>query len=95
MSPAAYWLARRVSRAVSATDSLIRAIRCGRDWPTWTGTGASPTGISRSASLIAVSATAALSRAGTAVAGGSPMRPQTALRMAMPRNSGLLTWSEI
>jgi hypothetical protein len=27
---AAYWLARRVSRAVSATGSLIRAIRCGR-----------------------------------------------------------------
>ena len=33
MSLAAYWLARRVSRAVSATDSLIRAIRCGRDRP--------------------------------------------------------------
>jgi hypothetical protein len=30
MSPAAHWLARRVSRAVSATDSLIRAIGCGR-----------------------------------------------------------------
>ena len=33
MSPAAYWLAKRVSRAVSVTDSLIRAIRCGQDRP--------------------------------------------------------------
>src|SRR5207344_3546605 len=50
ISPLAACWARRVSRAVSAMDSLMRPGRGGHGWPPRTGTGVSPRGISSSAS---------------------------------------------
>ena len=55
ISPAAYCLARPANRAVSAIDSLMGAMPGGQGWPPRTGTGASPRGVSRSASLISPS----------------------------------------
>ena len=51
ISPAVAWAASRVSRAVSATDSLMAGMRGGHGCPPRAGTGASPRGMRRSASL--------------------------------------------
>ena len=52
MSPAVYWVARCVSRAVSAMESLMAAMPGGQGCAPWSGTGASPRGMCRSASLM-------------------------------------------
>ena len=88
MSPAACCFARAASRAVSATDSRIGLIWRGQGCPPRAGTGASARGITRSASLAAVSprvpgAGALLFSQGT---GGRVMAPVRALRMAMFRS---------
>ena len=51
MSRAACWRARRVSRAVSATVSLMAPMPGGQGCPGRAGTGASPRGMPRSAPL--------------------------------------------
>ena len=83
ISPAAYCLARPASRAVSAIDSLMGAMPGGQGWPPRTGTGASPRGISRSASVISPSSTVSLV---SCPVPGSWMWPVSALRMAAARS---------
>ena len=84
-SPAAQSAARRLSRAVSAADSLISPSRRGRGWPGYAGTGASPRGMRRSASSTSASAWLVPVSA-AAVTGGRSMRPHRALRMAAWRS---------
>jgi len=87
MSPAAYYLASPASRTVSAIDSLIRAMPGGQSWPPQTGTGASPRGISRSASLIASSSAVSLASCPLLVTEARKvMLPVSAPRMAAARS---------
>src|ERR1022692_967826 len=87
ISPAVTCAARRVSRAVSATDSRIGAMRGGQGWPPRAGTGASLRGIRRSASLTSSPLSgAAFPPAVPAGTGARRMPPYRALRMGAWRS---------
>ena len=92
MSPAVYCLVRCASRAVSAMDSLMAAMPGGQGFPARSGTGASPRGMCRSASLMTSSGVmrssdvAWLLGAGTGWGSGSWMLPVSAPRMAAARS---------
>ena len=97
MSPAVYCLARRIRRAVSATVSLRAPIPGGQGCPGRAGTGASPSGMPRSASSAwppssrrpsscPLQSSGASSWLPAAGAGERVMSPHSPLRMATSRS---------